>query len=705
MNIRVNLNYPIKDGTEVVFRSPVDCSQITGLKLYYLGEDGIVASKEFMLADAHGNNVGDIDHLFAENVAVKVILDVTHGMAFVQNADTNAYLEGRLAAIESRLDNGAAVSDEQYFEATEDGVLSLKEEYRGAAGSEQLPKNLVIPDSVGGIEVTSISSGAFADNLTIESISIPDAVKEIPDNCFLRCYNLKSVKAAGIERIGNYSLYSTNIAVVNFPNVTSIGYYAFAYSLAREVNLPSLANDGMGEGAFAYCSQLETVNAGNLTNVPVCAFYGCHNLQAVTSKAGITSIGMSAFCRTPKLTEIDISQTATDIQAYAFYISGFEYDWETLSDCEFGICATWKQLNPTDIWGGLTIKECENPLPTLLNQNYTGWADRQIGESGKYYRSGCVLFSFIHAYCGLFNMKLESVEDFESIANSYEVGILDKFASSMSATCSVFCPAFGLSYKHDEIKSPENLQEIYDALADGKYVVVGVGKAVSNDYSGLSGHIALIYGVRKDGKLLVADSGGNGSRGLYGNTSAIHYKHLLHTDEVNGNATDYYIISNGEPTMSDVNNKLDALLQNASFRIVPGTAYRVNDARTAIYFPISEQPKMLIWRATDDTQSRINSVCKASGDNTIAFPYGGILNFVTDFDAVSSYATLNQNSIAFSLKRYSSKATMPYAEATAQKYENGEVYTEFPNITSVFDNGDGTTTPAEYEWTAYYWDE
>lgn len=88
MNIRVDLTTPIIDGTEVVFRSPVDCSQITGLIVYY-GED----SKEFALADAHGNNVGDIDHLFAENVVVKVILDVTHAMAYVQNADTNAYIE------------------------------------------------------------------------------------------------------------------------------------------------------------------------------------------------------------------------------------------------------------------------------------------------------------------------------------------------------------------------------------------------------------------------------------------------------------------------------------------------------------------------------------------------------------------------------------------------------------------------------------
>ena len=93
-NIRVDVNYTIKDGSEIVFRSPVDCSAITGLIVYYPAEDGNTTSQELALADAHGNNVGDIDHLFAENVVVKVILDVTHAMAFVQNADTNAYIEG-----------------------------------------------------------------------------------------------------------------------------------------------------------------------------------------------------------------------------------------------------------------------------------------------------------------------------------------------------------------------------------------------------------------------------------------------------------------------------------------------------------------------------------------------------------------------------------------------------------------------------------
>lgn len=111
MNIRVDLQHNIYDGREVVFRSPVDCSQVTGLIVYY-PENGVTTSREFAFTDAHGNNVGDIDHLFGEDVVVKVILDLTASKAFVQNADTNAYLEGRFEEITASIGDIDAALDE-----------------------------------------------------------------------------------------------------------------------------------------------------------------------------------------------------------------------------------------------------------------------------------------------------------------------------------------------------------------------------------------------------------------------------------------------------------------------------------------------------------------------------------------------------------------------------------------------------------------
>ena len=93
-NIRLDLASPIINGQTVTFKSPADCSEVTGLVVYY-PNGGTETSVSFQFADAHGNNVGTIDHLFAENVLVKVILDTEAHKAYVQNADTNAYLEGR----------------------------------------------------------------------------------------------------------------------------------------------------------------------------------------------------------------------------------------------------------------------------------------------------------------------------------------------------------------------------------------------------------------------------------------------------------------------------------------------------------------------------------------------------------------------------------------------------------------------------------
>ena len=101
MNIRVDLNTPIYDGMEVVFIAPCDYAEFSRLALYYPTTYG-TASQVFAFADAHANDLAHLDVLFAKDAVVKVILDTGTSMAFVQNADTNAYLEGRFAKAASR---------------------------------------------------------------------------------------------------------------------------------------------------------------------------------------------------------------------------------------------------------------------------------------------------------------------------------------------------------------------------------------------------------------------------------------------------------------------------------------------------------------------------------------------------------------------------------------------------------------------------
>lgn len=116
MNVRVNLNYPIYDGAEIVFKAPCDASEVTGLIVYYPGDAGVVSS-EFAFADAHANDLYNIDALFKAGAVVKVIIDTDTNMAFVQNAVTNAYLEERFA------EKGGSVDLSNYYTKGEIDLL------------------------------------------------------------------------------------------------------------------------------------------------------------------------------------------------------------------------------------------------------------------------------------------------------------------------------------------------------------------------------------------------------------------------------------------------------------------------------------------------------------------------------------------------------------------------------------------------------
>lgn len=157
-NIRVDLDYPVRDGLSVVFRSPCDCTEITGLIVYYLSEGGEQASKEFALADAHGENVGDIPHLFAADVVVKVILDVTSSMAFVQNADTNAYLEGRFDEMLPKKELQTAVNA-ALAQAKESGEFDGKDGKDGKDGQDGKTGEQGIPGPVSPQAEFVISKG------------------------------------------------------------------------------------------------------------------------------------------------------------------------------------------------------------------------------------------------------------------------------------------------------------------------------------------------------------------------------------------------------------------------------------------------------------------------------------------------------------------------------------------------------------------
>ena len=93
-NVKVTVDYELINGAPLTFKAPCNASEVTGLTVYH-PVDGVSTPTVFTFKDAHGNNVGDIDELFASGVYVKVLLDTVNNRAYVQNADTNAYLEDK----------------------------------------------------------------------------------------------------------------------------------------------------------------------------------------------------------------------------------------------------------------------------------------------------------------------------------------------------------------------------------------------------------------------------------------------------------------------------------------------------------------------------------------------------------------------------------------------------------------------------------
>lgn len=100
-NIKITLDHDIVDGESVTFKAPCDSTEVTGIKVYYkveTEEGSTDANKTFTFRDAHCEALTNIGDLFKEGAYITALLDTTNNYAFLQNADTNKYLEGKASA-------------------------------------------------------------------------------------------------------------------------------------------------------------------------------------------------------------------------------------------------------------------------------------------------------------------------------------------------------------------------------------------------------------------------------------------------------------------------------------------------------------------------------------------------------------------------------------------------------------------------------
>jgi hypothetical protein len=167
--------------------------------------------------------------------------------------------------------------------------------------------------SVGGITAGNEEGRAF-----IVSLVLPDSLAEIPDGTntariFQGFSNLKTLSAAGVARVGEYTFTAlTSLVSVNLPRATDIGNYAFrdCVNLAT-ASLPKA--ETIGSSAFRNCSSLDAsfpeaktigdyafqdtlgASAPNAETIGAYAFAGRSKRIIMMSLSAVSTIGNFAF--------------------------------------------------------------------------------------------------------------------------------------------------------------------------------------------------------------------------------------------------------------------------------------------------------------------------------------------------------------------------------------------------------------------------
>lgn len=150
--------------------------------------------------------------------------------------------------------------------------------------------------------VTRIDA-AFSGKTQLQKVTVPVAVKALPENMFKDCTSLNAVTFASgsqLQTIGKWAFMSTAVAAIEIPEgITELPDGVFKNCLSlTEITLPSNLVS-VGGGCFYNCKALTTVNvcADNLT-IADRAFYSCESLETINSanplqlSSDISKLGM-----------------------------------------------------------------------------------------------------------------------------------------------------------------------------------------------------------------------------------------------------------------------------------------------------------------------------------------------------------------------------------------------------------------------------
>lgn len=224
-------------------------------------------------------------------------------------------------------------SSEQFFYRINDGEATI-------TGFSDDCVDVLIPETVEGVPVTSIYPDSDKEYANIRSLSIPSSVNSVYDEeaglIANGLYNLEKVTVAP----GNKTFGSEDGMFYNKKTHTLIKFFgeyekeelvipdyihtirAKAFSEAK--NIKTLVLEGnikdIGEYAFKEMPDLKCVNiSGDIEEIPDGAFSGCEQLEKVQLHSGTKIIGSFAFAYCANLEELSVPDSVNEIGAPITY--------------------------------------------------------------------------------------------------------------------------------------------------------------------------------------------------------------------------------------------------------------------------------------------------------------------------------------------------------------------------------------------------
>ena len=221
-----------------------------------------------------------------------------------------------------------------------DGTASIT----GYSDSEA--EELVIPDTIDGLTVTTIADSAFANRSALTAVTFPATLTAIGPSAFSNCDGLTVIDLPeGLTTLGNRAFaymdgeltvtipqsltkaeifgpfqYS-NIQTVQFREgvTTIIDNLFYCVEALPAITLPEALTE-IGASAFSGCKALQTIDIPDSVSViGEDAFSNCTGLQTVRFPAGLQTIGSSAFSNCTGLTALSLPEGLRSIGESAFY--------------------------------------------------------------------------------------------------------------------------------------------------------------------------------------------------------------------------------------------------------------------------------------------------------------------------------------------------------------------------------------------------